>query len=104
MILAVIKIEAIDEIGLFDPRYFVGYEDADLKHRFDLAGKRYLTVGDSVIWHKSKGSRGEDQDIERFGLKVFQEIWGFDPRKADHTFTAKMRRAWRKWKMKFGYL
>ena len=104
MILGVFTRQVIEEIGLFDPRYFVGYEDADLKHRFDLAGKKYFTVGNSVIWHKSKGSRGEDQGIESFGLKVFLEIWGFDPRPADHTFRARVRRSWRKWKMKFGVL
>jgi GT2 family glycosyltransferase len=104
MILGVFTREVIDEIGLFDPRYFVGYEDADLKHRFDLKGKRYFTVGNSVIWHKSKGTRGEDQSIENFGLKVYLEIWGYDPRISENRFIEKMRRAFRKWRMKFGYL
>jgi GT2 family glycosyltransferase len=104
MILGVFRRSVIEELGLFDPRYFVGYEDADLKHRFDLKHKVYYTVGDAVIWHHSKGSRGEDQGIERFGLETFLKIWGFDPRLADHTFFAKWVRSWRKWKLKFGYL
>lgn len=102
MIVALFTRNVINEMGLFDPQFFVGYEDFDLKHRLDLGGRRYLVTGNSVVWHQSKGTRGEDVQIEYQGLEIFQSKWGFDPRKLDYTPAARMKRLYRRLKTRFG--
>ena len=56
-ILMFFRRETLDEVGIFDERFFVTYEDSDLRERMDSAGKKYFQVGDCYIWHFSKGTR-----------------------------------------------
>ena len=96
---------ALESIGLFDERYFVTCEDADLRERMKRAGLRYCQVGDCSIWHFSKGTRGQVQmpsDYEAEGLRLFMEKWGFDPCAEDRTLPMRFRRRWKKVKTKLG--
>lgn len=97
--------ETLDAIGLFDERFYLTYEDTDLRERMDRAGKKYFQVGDCYIWHFSKGTRGENKqssDYEQDGLRLFVEKWGFDPRIREKAFSAKLRRKWKKIKATMG--
>ena len=98
---------AIDQIkfdhgGIFDERFFVTYEDTDLRHRMDLTQMRYAQTADCYLWHHSMGTRSAPgalpKGYELEGLKLFTEKWGFDPRPKDHTFGAKLKRKYWKWK------
>jgi GT2 family glycosyltransferase len=42
---------ALDEVGLFDGRYFAYFEDVDLGARLQLAGWRCIYAPDAVIYH-----------------------------------------------------
>lgn len=53
-----VKSEVFKKIGLFDERYFLYYEDADLCIRAKNAGFKIYYVPNSVIWHKNAGSTG----------------------------------------------
>jgi GT2 family glycosyltransferase len=110
-ILMFFKKEAITKLkfehgGIFDERFFVTYEDTDLKERMNLQGLRYLQTGACFIWHHSMGTRNAKKDgvavlphgYEQEGLKLFIEKWGFDPRPRDHTWVQKLKRKY--WKMK----
>lgn len=92
--------------GIFDDRFFVTYEDTDLKERMRLAGLSYGQVADSFIWHHSRGSRNVvgalPSNYELEGLRIFMEIWGFDPRPRENTIFCKWRRAWWKYLDKKG--
>lgn len=44
--------DALEAIGLFDPMYFIGVEDADWSRRALDAGYRLRYVPSSRIWHK----------------------------------------------------
>jgi GT2 family glycosyltransferase len=74
---------AFEQVGLFDERFFVSFEEIDLKVRFDRAGLKYYMVGDCFIWHAVKGTRGHahliPSDHELEGRRLFTEKWGFDP-------------------------
>jgi len=74
---------AFDQVGVFDERYFVSFEEIDLRVRFDRAGLKYYMVGDCFIWHAVKGTRGHAHLIpsthELEGRRLFTEKWGFDP-------------------------
>ncbi len=47
------------EVGIFDERYFMYYEDTDLSWRGQLAGWRYLYVPESVVRHEHAASSKE---------------------------------------------
>ncbi|MGD9702375.1 MAG: glycosyltransferase [Acidimicrobiia bacterium] len=48
----------LDDVGLFDERLFLYYEDSDLSWRGQLRGWRYLYVPTSVIRHRHAASSG----------------------------------------------
>ncbi|MCK5883423.1 MAG: glycosyltransferase [Bacteriovoracaceae bacterium] len=101
------KRESFIKLGMLDERFYVTYEDIDLKERFLEAGMKYRLVGSCLIWHKVKGTRGQSSDssqVEIDGLKIFMDKWGFDPRPRDNTFWAKKIKSFRKFRRKYGYL
>lgn len=74
-----IKKEALEKVGVFDERYFLYYEDADLSERFKRHGYKIMFVPEAIIWHKNASSSGgsgsflQDYYITRnrllFGMK-----------------------------------
>lgn len=53
-----VKNEVIKEVGMFDDRYFLYYEDSDLSTRVKIKGYDVFFAPDSVIWHKNAVSTG----------------------------------------------
>lgn len=51
-----IKREVLDEIGFFDERYFLYYEDNDISVRAQRAGWKLLFVPQAKMWHFNAGS------------------------------------------------
>lgn len=95
-----------EEIGYFDERFFLTYEDRDFRERLDRAGLKYYKVGDCFIWHHSKGTRDSGQiksGYEQESLAKFIAKWGFDPQPLENTRQVKLRRKWTRFKNKFGY-
>jgi GT2 family glycosyltransferase len=100
-ILIFFKRSSLDHVGHFDERFFVTYEDTDLKHRMDQSKMTYYMVGNCYIWHHSKGTRSNQNlpsNYEKEGHRLFLEKWGFDPIPREHTLKAKLIKSWRKWK------
>jgi GT2 family glycosyltransferase len=59
----------LDEVGLFDERFFMYYEDADLALRARRAGFRLLLAPQAKVWHKvSISSGGSDSPNERYWM------------------------------------
>lgn len=52
------KSEVFQKIGLFDDKFFLYYEDADLSVRIKNAGFKIVLAPKSVIYHKNAGSTG----------------------------------------------
>lgn len=96
-----------DHGGIFDERFFVTYEDTDLKKRMDDLGMQFLQTSRCYIWHQSMGTRSTagllPVGYEAEGLRLFIEKWGYDPRPEDHTFLARLKRRYRKWRAKYGF-
>jgi GT2 family glycosyltransferase len=44
------------EVGMFDPDFFMGYEDADLSWRVRLSGWKVMYVPTSVVYHEGGGT------------------------------------------------
>lgn len=96
------------KIGSFDERFFVTYEDTDLKERMDRDGFRYLTVGNCFVWHQSMATRGSAKTLpsnyEIQGKQLFMDKWGFDPTLKDKNQFVRMKRRWFRFLNKWGYL
>ena len=58
-----IKREVFEKVGMFDDKYFLYYEDADLSIRAREKGFKIVYVPKSVIWHKNAGSVGGSGSI-----------------------------------------
>ena len=61
--------EVLQDVGLFDERFFVYYEDHDLCLRTRRKGYELLLVPQAVMWHKvSVSSGGRDTPFERYWM------------------------------------
>lgn len=54
------------DVGLFDERFFLYYEDTDLSWRGRLRGWRYACVPASVVHHDHSASAGAGSDLQVF--------------------------------------
>ncbi len=53
-----VKREVLDKIGLFDEKFFLYYEDADLSERVKKAGYKIMYEPKAFMWHKNAVSSG----------------------------------------------
>lgn len=59
--------QVLEQVGLFDERFFVYYEDLDLCMRMQQAGIKMALVPGAVVYHKvSLSSDGSDSTLERY--------------------------------------
>lgn len=59
----------LTQVGLFDERFFMYYEDMDLSLRVRQAGFRILLVPAARMWHKvAMSSGGSDSPAERYWM------------------------------------
>jgi GT2 family glycosyltransferase len=56
----------LQQVGLFDERFFLYYEDTDLSWRGRLQGWRYRYVPASVVRHEHAATSGEGSDLFRY--------------------------------------
>ncbi|HEV2124106.1 MAG TPA: glycosyltransferase family 2 protein [Chloroflexota bacterium] len=56
---ALLRKDALQDVGLFDERYFMYYEDMDLSWRLRLRGWKVLFVPDAVVEHEHAASSQE---------------------------------------------
>lgn len=98
---------SFEKLGGFDERFFVTYEDTDLRVRMDRNGMKYRMVGDCLIWHQSMATRSGKNMPANYELESkakFIEKWGFDYSATEKTFAAKWQRKWVRLVNRFGYL
>lgn len=96
------------KVGAFDERFFVTYEDTDLKERMDREGFKYLTVGNCFVWHQSMATRSAVKNLpsnyEVQGKSLFIDKWGFDPSLREKKQLFRLKKRWERLLNKFGYL
>jgi hypothetical protein len=69
----ILRVDALAEIGLFDPRFFLFYEDADLSLRFRRAGWDLDVCAEATLVHRGHAS------------VLRPELTGFTPRQGAHS-------------------
>lgn len=72
-----IKKEVLEEIGLFDSKLCMYWEDTDLSQRARRAGWRVLYVPKAKIWHKVSSSSGIGSGLNDYYLARNRLIFGF---------------------------
>lgn len=58
-----IKREVLEKVGIFDDRYFLYYEDADLNQRIRRAGYTIMYVPSAILWHINAASSGGSGNV-----------------------------------------
>ncbi|MGQ9595803.1 MAG: glycosyltransferase family 2 protein [Thermoproteota archaeon] len=61
----------IEKIGLFDPAYFIYYEETDLCWRIWLAGYRIVLVPEAVVYHYGGGATTSKSSYRETYFKFF---------------------------------
>jgi len=64
--LSLIKREVFEKIGLFDKKYFLYFEDADLSVRAKKAGFKLVFCPQAKIWHLNSGSSGSGSGLHDY--------------------------------------
>jgi len=64
----------LEEIGLFDERFFAYLEDVDLAWRAQIAGWRCQYVPQAVVRHLTSASFGENSPLKK-QLKARNKVW-----------------------------
>jgi GT2 family glycosyltransferase len=71
-----LKKTLLTKIGLFDNRYFLYYEDADLSQKVLQAGKKLLYVPEATVWHNNAGSSGSGSALHDYYLTRNKMLFG----------------------------
>lgn len=74
--LMLVKKEVFQKIGLFDPRYFLYFEDADLSLRAKKAGFKLMYCPWAKIWHLSSASSGSGSSLHDYFLTRNRLLFG----------------------------
>ena len=72
----------LEQVGLFDPEYFLNYEDVDWGIRANRAGFRVVYVPDAVIWHEVSGTLGRSSPANTYYMtrNALRFFWLRSPR------------------------
>lgn len=63
---AILRMSALSDVGVFDERFFMYYEDTDLSWRLRLAGYRFEHCVGAVVDHVHAASSSEGSEFFRF--------------------------------------
>lgn len=63
-----VKREVVEEVGLFDKKYFIYFEDIDWAWRIRLFGYNIVYVPSAIVYHKFGASTGGPQSVRRLYL------------------------------------
>lgn len=72
-----VSTKILKEIGLFDERYYLYMEDADLTTRAKKAGYELRLVPESVIWHCNSGSSNPGSSLQDYFISRNRMLFGF---------------------------
>jgi len=73
-----IKKEVFKNVGLFDDKYFLYYEDSDLSIRAKSKGFKIVYVPNSIIWHKNaRSAGGSGSKLQDYYITRSRLLFGF---------------------------
>jgi GT2 family glycosyltransferase len=73
---ALISLEALRHTGLFDPKYFMYYEESDLSMRMKEKDYKIYANPNSVVYHLERGSKSSKSiEFMQESQKIFTRKW-----------------------------
>ena len=63
-----LRCAALREAGLFDERFFLYWEDAELCARLRRAGWEMAVAGDAKVWHAASSTTGRNAELRMFHI------------------------------------
>lgn len=71
-----IKTEVLKKVGMFDDRYYLYYEDADLTQRIKRAGYKIMYEPEAFMWHVNAGSSGSGSILQDYYISRNRMLFG----------------------------
>ena len=71
-----LRSDVLKKVGLFDDKFFLYYEDADLNQRIKSAGYKIVYQPKAVIWHKNAGSSGSGSILQDYYISRNRMLFG----------------------------
>ena len=71
-----IRREAIESVGLFDEKYYLYLEDADLSQRVQRFGRKIIFVPQAKVWHKVSQSSGIGSNLNDYYITRNRLLFG----------------------------
>jgi len=71
-----LRASALNEIGLFDSKYFMYFEDTDLSQRFKKDGWKVIYEPKGIVWHKVAQSSGIGSELNDYFITRNRLIFG----------------------------
>lgn len=69
--------KALEDVGLFDKKYFMYYEDTDLSVRIKKSAFKILYVPQAIVWHKVAQSSGIGSELNDYFITRNRLLFGF---------------------------
>jgi len=76
--LFITKAEVLKEVGLFDERYCLYFEDSDLGMRIKKAGYKLIVDSNVKLWHKVAQSSGIGSPLNDYFITRNRLLFGMD--------------------------
>lgn len=73
---SMIRSDVLKNIGMFDDKYFLYYEDADLSERIKKAGNKIIYEPKAIVWHKNAESSGVGGDLHDYYISRNRLLFG----------------------------
>ena len=71
------RVKALKEVGLFDEKYFMYLEDADLSQRIKTKGWKVVYEPKAKLWHKVAQSSGIGSNLNDYYISRNRLLFGF---------------------------
>lgn len=72
-----VKRKVLESVGIFDEKFFLYYEDADLSVRVRKKGFKILYVPKAVLWHKNAAATGLGSSLQDYYITRNRLVFGF---------------------------
>ncbi|MBI3984703.1 MAG: glycosyltransferase family 2 protein [Candidatus Levybacteria bacterium] len=72
-----LKREVLEAAGIFDEKFFLYYEDADLSQRVKKKGFQIYYVPKAVLWHKNAAATGTGSPLQDYYITRNRLLFGF---------------------------
>lgn len=72
-----VRSDVLSKVGLYDDKYFLYYEDADLSQRIKNAGFKIIYEPKAILWHKNaESSGGSGSDLQDYYISRNRMLFG----------------------------